>query len=84
MLSLMSVLSSQQIDGSSAEANKDGHDENVASSATSSESDGSAKDGEAGHYYVKTYTWTPDFGRQEVVLDACRSADAGGYLHYGI
>ncbi|CAN0538839.1 unnamed protein product, partial [Ectocarpus sp. 8 AP-2014] len=26
---------------------------------------------EAGYYYVRTYTWTPEFGQREVVLDAC-------------
>eukprot|EP00903_Cladosiphon_okamuranus_P009472 g9027.t1 len=33
--------------------------------------------GEAGYYYVRTYTWTPDFGQQEVVLDACSGVEAG-------
>ncbi|CAM9212114.1 unnamed protein product, partial [Hapterophycus canaliculatus] len=28
-------------------------------------------------YYIRTYTWTPDYGQQEVVLDACRDVDAG-------
>lgn len=36
------------------------------------------EDDEAGYYYVRTYAWTPDSGQQEVVLDACGSAEAGG------
>eukprot|EP00752_Nemacystus_decipiens_P006639 g5969.t1 len=35
------------------------------------------RQGESGYYYVRTYAWTPDFGQQEVVLDACSGADAG-------
>lgn len=45
---------------------------------TSSQSDGSAKGRDAGLYYVRTYTWTPDYGKQKVVLDACSGAEAGG------
>ncbi|CAN0549978.1 unnamed protein product, partial [Ectocarpus sp. 12 AP-2014] len=30
---------------------------------------------EAGYYYVRTYTWTPEFGQQEVVLDACSGVE---------
>ncbi|CAN0280332.1 unnamed protein product [Ectocarpus sp. 6 AP-2014] len=32
---------------------------------------------EAGYYYVRTYTWTPEFGQREVVLDACSGVEAG-------
>lgn len=36
-----------------------------------------APDIENGYYYVRTFTWTPEFGQQEVVLDACKNEKAG-------
>lgn len=54
------------------------------SSATSPEGEGDGmlkakSEGDTpGFYYVRTYAWTPDFGQQEVVLDACSGAAAGG------
>lgn len=74
----------QETDGSDPEAtnHSNGH-EDVDLSATTSENEGLARGGEVGYYYVRPYTWTPDFGKQEVVLDACRGAEAGGYLPCG-
>ncbi|CAM9864553.1 unnamed protein product [Pylaiella littoralis] len=69
--------SDEETDGSDPEAtnHSNGH-EDVDLSATTSENEGLARGGEVGYYYVRPYTWTPDFGKQEVVLDACRGAEA--------
>lgn len=33
--------------------------------------------GGEGYYYLRTYTWTPELGQQEVVLDFCSDIAAG-------
>lgn len=34
-------------------------------------------EGGGGYYYVRTFTWTPQFGQQETVLDVCSKSKAG-------
>lgn len=51
-----------------------------------SKGSGSIQDGQdgeeeqEGYYYVRTYTWTPQFGQQETVLDMCSDAEPGYFI----
>ena len=71
------VVGKQVVDGSPR-----GEEAGVETSAAAAASpdggvSGQGDGDDAGYYYVRTYAWTPEFGQQEVVLDACSGAEAG-------
>lgn len=66
--------SSQGIQGSPEEAEAKGSSEGVTGSL---EGVKGSPEGAKEYYYVRTYTWTPQFGQQEVVLDICAGKTAG-------